>query len=69
VTIATLSDWWVAAVEIVPDEFFDKWNGLGLAGEGETSMGLALFKELIEMEYAKDVIPVFTRACRNQMEI
>lgn len=57
VTIATLSDWWVAAGKMVPDGFFDKWNGLGHAGEGETSMGLALFEDLMEMEHAKGVIP------------
>lgn len=57
VTIAVLSEWWVAAGSMVPEGFFDKWNGLGHAGEGETSMGLALFEDLMEMEHAKGVIP------------
>jgi creatinine amidohydrolase len=57
VTIASLNDWWVAAGKMVPEDFFDKWGGLGHAGEGETSMGLALFEDLIEMEHAKGVIP------------
>ncbi|WP_041073311.1 creatininase family protein [Bacillus sp. OxB-1] len=57
VTIASFNDWWVAAGNMVPKDFFEKWDGLGHAGEGETSMGLALFGELIEMEHAKGVIP------------
>lgn len=57
ITIATFNDWWVAAGKMVPEHFFEKWNGLGHAGECETSMGLALFEELIEMEHAKGVIP------------
>ncbi|MFM1654622.1 creatininase family protein [Brevibacillus sp. B_LB10_24] len=57
VTIACLNDWWVAAGRMVPEGTFDVWNGLGHAGEGETSMGLALFEELIEMEHAKGVVP------------
>lgn len=57
VTIASFNDWWVAAGKMVPDNFFEKWNGLGHAGECETSMGLSLFEELIQMEHAKGVIP------------
>ncbi|MDU0332883.1 creatininase family protein [Paenibacillus barengoltzii] len=57
VTIASLNDWWVAAGKMVPEGTFDVWNGLGHAGEGETSMGLALFEEWIEMEHAKGVVP------------
>lgn len=57
VVIASLNDWWVAAGKLVPPGTFDVWDGLGHAGEGETSMGLAFFPELIEMEQAKGVIP------------
>ncbi len=57
VTIASLNDWWVAAGKMVPSGTFEVWNGLGHAGEGETSMGLALFEEWIEMEHAKGVVP------------
>lgn len=57
VTIVSLNDWWVAAGKMVPEGTFDVWNGLGHAGEGETSMGLALFEELIQMEHAKGVVP------------
>ncbi|MDW0113097.1 creatininase family protein [Sporosarcina saromensis] len=57
VTIASFNDWWVAAGKMVPENFFEKWNGLGHAGECETSMGLALFEDYIQMEYAKGNIP------------
>ncbi|WP_438431463.1 creatininase family protein [Gorillibacterium sp. sgz500922] len=57
VTIASLNDWWVAAGKLVPPDMFEVWNGLGHAGEGETSMGLALFGDLVEMEHAKGVVP------------
>lgn len=57
VVIASLNDWWVAAGKMVPANTFDVWNGLGHAGEGETSLGLALFPELMQMEHAKGVIP------------
>jgi creatinine amidohydrolase len=57
VTIASLNDWWVAAGKLVPEDTFEVWNGLGHAGEGETSMGLALFEEWMEMEHAKGVVP------------
>ncbi len=57
VKIATLDAWWVTAGKLLPADTFEVWNGLGHAGEGETSIGLALFPELIEMEYAKGVVP------------
>ncbi len=57
VRIATLDAWWVTAGKLLPGDTFEVWNGLGHAGEGETSIGLALFPELIEMEYAKGVVP------------
>ncbi len=55
--IATLDAWWVTAGKLLPADTFEVWNGLGHAGEGETSIGLALFPELIEMEHAKGVVP------------
>lgn len=57
VRIASLDAWWVTAGNLLPENTFEVWNGLGHAGEGETSMGLALFPELIEMEYARGVVP------------
>ncbi len=55
--IASLNDWWVAAGNMLPDDTFEVWNGLGHAGEGETSIGLSLFGDLIEMEHADGVVP------------
>lgn len=57
VRIASLDAWWVTAGKLLPPDTFEVWNGLGHAGEGETSMGLALFPELIEMEHARGVVP------------
>jgi creatinine amidohydrolase len=57
VKIATLDAWWVTAGKLLPPDTFEVWNGLGHAGEGETSIGLALFKELVQMEHAKGVVP------------
>jgi creatinine amidohydrolase len=57
VVIASLNDWWVAAGKLVPPNTFEVWDGLGHAGEGETSIGLALFPELMQMEHAKGVVP------------
>lgn len=55
--IASLDAWWVTAGELLPKDTFEVWDGLGHAGEGETSMALALFEELIEMEHARGVVP------------
>lgn len=57
VKIASLDAWWVTAGNLLPKDTFEVWGGLGHAGEGETSMGLALFEELIEMEHARGVVP------------
>ncbi|WP_090799292.1 creatininase family protein [Paenibacillus sp. GP183] len=57
VVIASLNDWWVAAGKMIPPGTFEVWDGMGHAGEGETSMGLALFPELMQMEHAKGVVP------------
>jgi creatinine amidohydrolase len=55
--ITCLNDWWIAAGKMIPPGTLEVWNGWGHAGEGETSMGLALFPELIQMEHAKGVVP------------
>lgn len=55
--IASLDAWWVAAGNLLPADTFEVWNGLGHAGEGETSIALSLFGHLVEMEYAKGVVP------------
>jgi len=57
VKIASLDAWWVTAGQLLPPDTFEVWNGLGHAGEGETSIGLALFPELVQMEHARGVVP------------
>jgi creatinine amidohydrolase len=57
VKIASLDAWWVAAGNLLPAGTFEVWNGLGHAGEGETSIALALFGDLVEMQYARGVVP------------
>jgi creatinine amidohydrolase len=55
--IAVLEAWWQTAAELVPDGTFEVWGGLGHAGEGETSMMLAVAPELVDMSRAKGVVP------------
>lgn len=55
--IAVQDAWWVTAGLLLPPDTFEVWNGLGHGGEGETSIGLELFPHLVEMEYAKGVVP------------
>lgn len=57
VKIASLDAWWVTAGKLLPPDTFEVWNGLGHAGEGETSIALALYPELVEMEHARGVVP------------
>jgi creatinine amidohydrolase len=57
VRIAVLEAWWVTAGELLPSDTFEVWGGLGHAGEGETSMMLAVDPELVEMERARGVVP------------
>lgn len=55
--IASLDAWWVAAGQLLPPDTFEVWGGLGHAGEGETSIALSLFGDLVEMEHARGVVP------------
>ncbi|MCX6090137.1 MAG: creatininase family protein [Candidatus Atribacteria bacterium] len=57
VFIASLDAWWVKAGELLPPETFEVWNGLGHAGEGETSLSLYLFPDLCRMKDARGVVP------------
>ncbi len=57
VVIAVLEKWWKLPGKVLPKGFFDVWEGLGHAGEGETSMCLHLFPELVEMKKAKGRVP------------
>jgi creatinine amidohydrolase len=55
--IMVLSAWWVTAGELVPEGTFEVWNGLGHAGEGETSMMLRVDPSLVDMSRAQGVVP------------
>ncbi|MHA1594373.1 MAG: creatininase family protein, partial [Candidatus Baldrarchaeia archaeon] len=55
--IAVLEAWWKTAADLLPEETFEAWGGLGHGGEGETSMMLAVAPELVEMSHARGVIP------------
>ncbi len=55
--IISLDAWWNMIGSVLPPHFFEVWNGLGHAGEGETSISLALFPELCAPEKAAGVVP------------
>jgi len=55
--IAVLEAWWETAGELLPSDTFEVWGGLGHAGEGETSIMLAIEPELVDMEQARGVVP------------
>ncbi|MBC8498857.1 creatininase family protein, partial [Candidatus Bathyarchaeota archaeon] len=55
--VAVLEAWWVSAGELIPDDTFEVWGGQGHAGEGETSMMLAVAPELGELDRARGVVP------------
>jgi creatinine amidohydrolase len=55
--IISLPQWWVTAVDLLPQGTFKAWNGSGHAGEGETSIAYHLFPQWCEPELATCVIP------------
>lgn len=55
--LAVLDAWWVTAGNLLPQDTFEVWDGLGHGGEGETSIALAIFPELCDMDRAKGMIP------------
>ncbi|MEM3646705.1 MAG: creatininase family protein [Thermofilum sp.] len=55
--IAVLDAWWITAGQLLPPGTFEVWDGLGHAGEGETSISLELFPHLVEMQHAQGVVP------------
>jgi creatinine amidohydrolase len=55
--IASLPQWWVTAGELLPPDTFEVWNGLGHAGEGETSIAYHLFPQWCEKDQAHCVVP------------
>lgn len=57
IRIVSLGAWWETIGPLLPDGFFEVWGGLGHGGEGEMSIGLALFEELCQPEHAKGRVP------------
>ncbi len=55
--IVALNDWWIAAGKLLPADTFEVWDGLGHAGEGESSIALSLFGQWCEMDQAAGVVP------------
>ena len=55
--IVSLGAWWETLRDLLPSDFFEVWSGLGHGGEGELSMGLALFPELCRPELARGTVP------------
>lgn len=55
--LAVLDAWWVTAGRLLPADTFEVWDGMGHGGEGETSIGLAMFPNLCDMSKAKGMIP------------
>ncbi len=55
--LCVLEAWWITAGELLPEGTFEVWDGLGHAGEGETSIMLAMNPELVDMKHAKGVVP------------
>jgi creatinine amidohydrolase len=55
--LAVLDAWWITAGNLLPEDTFEIWNGLGHGGEGETSIGLAMFPDLCDMGRAKGMLP------------
>ena len=55
--IAVLEAWWETASNLLPENTFEVWGGLGHGGEGETSMMLHIRPELVNMDKAKGVVP------------
>ena len=55
--IAALDAWWITVANLIPKDTFEAWNGLGHGGEGETSLGLALIPEFMDMANARGMVP------------
>lgn len=55
--IAALTEWWITAGKLLPPDTFEVWDGLGHAGEGESSICYHMFPQWCEPNQAQDVIP------------
>lgn len=51
-----LPDWWIKVGERMGDKF-EVWDGLGHGGEGETSIMMAINKDLVDLSLAQSQIP------------
>ena len=57
IKIAYMPEWWIKAGDLLPPGTFEVWNGLGHAGEGESSIAYYLYEEWNEPEHAAGVVP------------
>lgn len=55
--MVSLPAWWVTAGELLPPDTFEVWDGLGHAGEGESSIAYYLYPEWNEPDQAKGFVP------------
>ena len=55
--IVALPAWWVTAGELLPEGTFEVWDGLGHAGEGESSIAYHLYPQWNEPDQAKGFVP------------
>jgi len=55
--IATLPQWWVTAGDLLPENTFEVWDGLGHAGEGESSIAYHLYPQWCQPELATNIVP------------
>ncbi len=67
--IIGLGAWWSTLIPLLPENFFEVWNGLGHGGEGELSMGLALFPDLCHPDRARGVVPNLPGQYRCVLEV
>jgi creatinine amidohydrolase len=47
----------VTAGELLPEDTFEVWEGMGHGGEGETSIALAVVPHLVDLKHAKGMLP------------
>jgi creatinine amidohydrolase len=50
-------NWWTVLAKMLPPDTFEVWAGWGHAGEIETSIGLKLFPDLMNMKEARGMVP------------
>ncbi len=55
--IVSLPEWWVIAGKLLPEGTFEVWDGLGHAGEGESSIAYYLYPQWNEPDQAKGWVP------------